>query len=98
MDQEPYPNQEDGYSTGLAGSRYQLMSLFGVEVEEDLQQCSGNGGRGVVNSRPWKIGEDEEQKWNYGMKGGQRKCWRRITMCALKLIEGWSDLNTSIYQ
>jgi len=35
MDQEPYPNQEDGCTKGLDGSRYQLMDLFGVEVEGD---------------------------------------------------------------
>ena len=29
MDQEPYPNQEDGCSKGLDGSRYQLMDVLG---------------------------------------------------------------------
>ncbi|QCD78736.1 hypothetical protein DEO72_LG1g2372 [Vigna unguiculata] len=35
MDQEPYPNQEDGCIKGLDGSRYQLMDVLGGEVEED---------------------------------------------------------------
>ena len=35
MDQEPYPNQEDGCTIGLDGSRYQLMDVLGGEVEWD---------------------------------------------------------------
>jgi len=34
MDQEPYPNQEDGCTKGLDGSRYQLMDVLGVGEEE----------------------------------------------------------------
>ena len=50
MDQEPYLNQEDGCTKGLDVSRYQLMDLFGVEVEGDPMQWKWK----------WKIGEDEE--------------------------------------
>ena len=39
MDQEPYPNQEDGCTKGLDGSRYQLMDVLGV----------GEGGN------PWRM-------------------------------------------
>ena len=35
MDQEPYPNQEDGCTKGLDGSRYQLMDVLGVGEEGD---------------------------------------------------------------
>jgi len=35
MDQEPYPNQEDGCTKGLDGSRYQLMDVLGVGEEEN---------------------------------------------------------------
>jgi len=35
MDQEPYPNQEDGCTKGLDGSRYQLMDILGVGKEGD---------------------------------------------------------------
>jgi len=33
MDQEPYPNQEDGCTKGLDDSRYQLMDVLGVGEE-----------------------------------------------------------------
>ena len=33
MEQEPYPNQEDGCTKGLDGSRYQLMDALGVGKE-----------------------------------------------------------------
>ena len=35
MDQEPYPNQEEGCTNGLDGSRYQLMDVVGVGEEEN---------------------------------------------------------------
>jgi len=35
MDQEPYPNQEEGCTKGLDGARYQLMDVLGVGEEED---------------------------------------------------------------
>jgi len=33
MNQEPYPNQEDGCTKGLDGSRYQLVDVLDGEVE-----------------------------------------------------------------
>jgi len=39
MDQEPYPNQEDGCTKGLDGLRNQLMDVLGV----------GEGGN------PWRM-------------------------------------------
>ena len=35
MDEKPYPNQEDGCTKGLDGSRYQLMDVLGVGEEGD---------------------------------------------------------------
>jgi len=35
MDQEPYPNPDDGCTKGLDGSRYQLMDILGVGEEGD---------------------------------------------------------------
>jgi len=35
MEQEPYPNQEDGRTRGLHGSGYQLMDVLGIGEEGD---------------------------------------------------------------
>jgi len=42
MDQEPYPNQEDGCTKGLDGSRYQLMDVLGVGEEGDPPKTPKN--------------------------------------------------------
>ena len=52
MDQEPYPNQEDGCTKGLDGSRYQLMDvlrlrLIGITLYtiRDFRTGKGSGRR-----------------------------------------------------
>jgi len=48
MDQEPYPNQEDGCTKGLDGSRYQLRGILDGELE-------GNPWR--TTTRRWSAAE-----------------------------------------
>jgi len=60
MDQEPYPNQEDGCTKGFDGSRYQLMDILSVGEE-------GNPWR--MMRRRWsaaefgEIDESSSRKW-----------------------------------
>jgi len=62
MDQEPYPNQEDGCTKGMDGSRYQLLDVLGVgEVRDPWKtpkkkmKCSGNEDKSKKSSRQWRF-------------------------------------------
>jgi len=60
MDQKPYPNQEDGCTKGLDGSRYQLMDVLGVGEE-------GNPWRMMrkrwIAAKFGEIDESRSRKW-----------------------------------
>jgi len=61
MDQEPYPNQEDGCTKGLDGSRYQLMDVLGV----------GEGGN------PWRMMRRRWSAAEFGeLEEGSSQKWR----------------------
>ena len=62
MNQEPYPNQEDGCTKCLDGSRYQLTDVLGGGDEGNpwrMIMMSWNavefGERDVTSSRKWRI-------------------------------------------
>ena len=62
MDQEPYPNQEDGCTKGLDGFRYQLVDVLGGGEEGNPWRMIRRrwstaefGERDVTSSRKWGI-------------------------------------------
>jgi len=62
IDQEPYPNEEDGCTKGLDGSRYQLMDVLGRGDKGNpwrMIRRSWNAvefGEGdVTSSRKWRM-------------------------------------------
>jgi len=61
MDQEPYPNQEDGCTKGLDGSRYQLIDVLGGGDE-------GNPWRMI--RRSWNAAEFREEDVTSSPNGG----------------------------
>jgi len=62
MDKEPYPNQEDGCTKGLDGSRYELMNVLGGGEEGNPWRMIKRrwsavefGERDVTSTQKWRI-------------------------------------------